>query len=341
MGRRTRPPEPGRYDEGMKRFGGLVLGLAVGLVGCSSGKLYPGSSGYSSATTTITNGGETNISSTSSEHSGPKVIGRGEVQRKEFAFKDFTKVRADGFWDVTVKIGPKLSVQVEAQPEILSVFQALVQDGELRLDTNRNFESSKPIKVFITVPKLEKLDSTGTGQVSVVGISGGAFAVDLSGSGDVNATGEANGLIAGVSGTGNLTLRGKSFGATKVDLSGSGDLEISGAVSSLDADATGTGELRVSRLAGGFVVLRHPGSGDVTLVGATPTLNLVSSSTGDAELDGLAVKSAQLDLAGSGDANVNVSDSLTVTSSGTGSVRYRGKPKTKFDLSGSGTVTSR
>ena len=89
------------------------------------------------------------------------------------------------------------------------------------------------------------------------------------------------------------------------------------------------------------MVLRHSGSGDVTLVGATPTLNLVSSSTGDAELDGLAVKSAQLDLAGSGDANVNVSDSLTVTSSGTGSVRYRGKPKTKFDLSGSGTVTSR
>jgi len=323
------------------RFSAWAVGLVlVTCGGCLP--IYLSSKGGHGTTVTTTSDGKDNmrITTTSTQHPGPKVIGQGAVERRSFNVGPFSKVRADGFWDVEVVAGPKESLVISAQPNISATFEPRIENGVLRIQTTQDFESDQPIKVYITLPNMRGLDASGTGTVRVTGITGRDFDVDLSGSGDVFVQGDATKLKADSSGTGKLTMTGSGFGPTKVDLSGSGDVWLDGTLSGLDLQVSGTGSFKGANSEGQNVDIDISGSGDAELAGRAEGLKLSISGTGSANLVGLSVKSALVNLSGSGDTDIAVTDQLSVNASGTGSVRYKGSPRTMINKSGSGDVRS-
>ncbi len=81
------------------------------------------------------------------------------------------------------------------------------------------------------------------------------------------------------------------------------------------------------------------GSGSISMGGKAESQSVTISGSGSMNALEMASKSADIRLSGSGRAQVQVSDELTVSASGSGNVKYRGNPsRENIKISGSGRV---
>jgi hypothetical protein len=124
-------------------------------------------------------------------------------------------------------------------------------------------------------------------------------------------------------------------------MSGSGNVvsnrEISG--KSLDIYISGSGDFDLINLKYTEMDISISGSGDMDLGGSAENINFSVSGSGDIKAQDLIAKSVRCRVSGSGDINCNASDSLDASISGSGDIRYRGKPTSlKSRVSGSGDI---
>lgn len=125
-----------------------------------------------------------------------------------------------------------------------------------------------------------------------------------------------------------------------LDLSGSGNAYGEG---TLRGDATvavsGSGSVNLTALELSSIVIDLSGSGDVALAGRAVTQRVTVSGSGSYDGSALATQESDVELSGSGDARVMVSDRLSATTDGSGTVTYTGDPpKVDRDSSGSGEI---
>ncbi len=85
--------------------------------------------------------------------------------------------------------------------------------------------------------------------------------------------------------------------------------------------------------------LQVAGSGTGTVRGQTRALDLNIAGSGDLQGTSLMAQRADVEIAGSGDAELNVTDHLSAQIFGSGDVRYRGDPTVETSMFGSGEVT--
>lgn len=121
---------------------------------------------------------------------------------------------------------------------------------------------SDRVKITVIAPDVTKFDVRGSGDLDIRKYDHPAFAVQVSGSGDVEAAGRVETIAVDNSGSGyvNLTdLKGKDavfdvsgsgggalFAANKakIDISGSGDVELRTEPKTVSSEITGSGEIR-------------------------------------------------------------------------------------------------
>jgi hypothetical protein len=124
-------------------------------------------------------------------------------------------------------------------------------------------------------------------------------------------------------------------------MSGSGNVVANGGISgkSLDIYISGSGDFDLTNLNYTEMDISVSGSGDMDLSGSAENINFSVSGSGDIKAQDLKAKSVRCRVSGSGDINCNASDSLDASISGSGDIRYRGKPASlKSRVSGSGDV---
>lgn len=124
-----------------------------------------------------------------------------------------------------------------------------------------------------------------------------------------------------------------------IELNGSGDVEAtvsSGGTIRLDLD--GSGDVDWTALETDRVEIRVAGSGNVGLEGSTTELLIELDGSGDIDAGGLQAQDAVVAISGSGNVDVAVRDNLSAEISGSGRVTYSGDPAVESDVSGSGDV---
>ncbi|QNF32613.1 DUF2807 domain-containing protein [Adhaeribacter swui] len=190
-------------------------------------------------------------------------------------------------FNVVVTIGPKESLRLEGDSELLDKIETPVKDGVLHIKMKKGseqwFGSSKKVNIYITAPSLNKLAVSGAGNMEVKGtVKGERVTTEVSGSGHLAATVAAASLSSSISGSGGMELEGKSDDV-HLDISGSGRFEgkdlntqtakisVSGsgkasiqAEETLDATLSGSGKVTYSGNAKVNVV--KSGSGSVTKI---------------------------------------------------------------------------
>jgi putative autotransporter adhesin-like protein len=82
----------------------------------------------------------------------------------------------------------------------------------------------------------------GAGNISVEGVERDIFRVEVSGAGDVEATGEVDRVEAEISGAGDVQLDGLTAQEARAEISGAGDIHVQATVS-LDASVSGAGSI--------------------------------------------------------------------------------------------------
>jgi Putative auto-transporter adhesin, head GIN domain len=156
----------------------------------------------------------------------------------------FSRVLLSGEASVVVTVGGELRVTVRADDNLLRDVDTQVQDSTLEISQPDNLDLAPKvgIDVDITVPTLEGVEVSGSGDVSVDGIRGDVFQTEVSGAGNVHASGQVDRVEAVVSGAGDVRLVDLVAREAIVEISGAGDIHVH-ATESLTASVSGAGDV--------------------------------------------------------------------------------------------------
>ena len=158
---------------------------------------------------------------------------------------EFTRVSLAGSAKVVITVGADRKVVVRGDDNLIGELETTVDGGTLNISENGNLNPKAGLTVEITVPQLEGVDVSGSGDLSAQGVNGDSFSASVSGSGSVEATGEVSAAEVNVSGSGNVGLEKLTAEDVTVDVSGSGNARVY-ASRSLNATISGSGNVGYS-----------------------------------------------------------------------------------------------
>jgi hypothetical protein len=247
--------------------------------------------------------------------------GNTDVLTQDRQLSTFTAIKLICSVDLIIHQGNTQQVTVKADSDIIDYIETRVENGTLVVDVNKNnFFNVHVMEVHITVRNLDKITSSGSGDIEITGnYKTSDLKVILNGSGDFQASLEAAGL--------------------ELEINGSGDAHIGGIHGSFKLAVAGSGDVEANDLQLETCAISGSGSGDISLSGSTVDLVMSQMGSGDINAYGLKAVNATVSNSGSGDMLVTVAESLQAKLNGSGDLTYRGEPaKVKVAANGSGEV---
>ena len=175
----------------------------------------------------------------------PGVQGSGGAATSTRALADFSGVDLAGSNNVTIVAGARQSVVVHADSNLLSHVTTQVKAGKLIIGDVGSLTTKSPMYVEVSLPSLAALDLTGSGNITVTGISASRLAVTLSGSGNISASGSVTRLNVSIDGDGTAQFSGLTARIVDAVVRGSGTIFVT-ATQSLDAKVPGSGTILYS-----------------------------------------------------------------------------------------------
>lgn len=156
----------------------------------------------------------------------------------------FSRISLTGEADVVVTIGEPQTVTVRGDDNLLADVETGIDDGTLEISdpSSVDLEPRAGLTVEITVPQLQDVEVSGSGNVSAEGVRGDLFRSEVSGSGSVEASGTVDRAEAEVSGAGNILFAELVARDAVAEVSGAGTIEVH-ATEFLDASVSGAGDI--------------------------------------------------------------------------------------------------
>lgn len=224
-----------------------------------------------------------------------------------------------------VRQGNTHSVELDGPAEILNEIETVVEDNNLIIRSKDrwfkwDWRDAKNITAHITMKNINALHVSGSGELLVMTrVKTDDLKLKVSGSGTLKVEADANDVTADISGSGDITLRG-NMKNVRSNISGSGKIN-------MQADVSGTASFDIS------------GSGDALARGSAGQVEARISGSGKVLAAALETKACKVRISGSGSVQINVSEELEATISGSGDVQYTGNPsRLNVHSSGSGKV---
>jgi hypothetical protein len=188
--------------------------------------------------------------------------GEGSTIREEITLSSFHSIDLTTSADVFLRQGPEQEIEVEGQANIIDLLNRNINGGTWRIDFDDCITSARDLKIFITIPDIESISISGSGDV----FGENEFTcldleLRITGSGDMDIFAEANSFDVRQTGSGDMHLEGFT---NELDLviTGSGDFE-GFLLESVDCDVTITGSGNAEVFARDNLNVRITGSGDV------------------------------------------------------------------------------
>jgi hypothetical protein len=204
----------------------LLLGLVIGAALASIGAFL------------LANYGAVRDSSSSAT-----LQGSGHAVSQVRTVPPFTRAELAGSNNVTISVGSRQLVVVRGDDNLVGRVTTRVRAGRLVIGNRPGSVAAKtPMSVTVTVPTLDGFTLSGSGTVTLAGISTGRFTLELPGSGVINASGSATRLETTIAGSGQAGLIGLSAHDVRASISGSGTIMLT-ALDRLDAVISGSGSI--------------------------------------------------------------------------------------------------
>ena len=195
----------------------------------------------------------------------------------------FTGFNVANSFNVVLKQGNKQSVKVEGDEKVIDKIETSVKNGVWRIDTKSNgkykssYSKKQKTTIYITIPKLDYIGVSGSGNVSCDDFDVNAIKLAIAGSGKITIKMNASSDIkTAISGSGNITVSGKG-GAMTAKIAGSGNITgKSLKVKSLEAKISGSGNVYAN--VSSSINASISGSGNVIYTGSPEVSSKVSGS---------------------------------------------------------------
>lgn len=239
----------------------------------------------------------------------PCKNGSGSVITEVRNLTGFTQIENEMEAEVYITQGTEYEVKVQAQQNLLEEVIMEMNGDELQIYSKHCLNKHDPIKIYITLPTLTRVDISGSGFAVTTGkFTTNSLTLVVSGSGYFQAQDSifTDNMSATVSGSGRIDFIGESRTANTV-ISGSG-------------------------------LINMVGRGYSSDTGLQSTLDLTVSGSGAIQAFEYPVEVCHFTISGSGLGQVNVSTLLEGTISGSGSLMYMGNPTLNVTVGGSGSI---
>ena len=214
------------------------------------------------------------------------ISGNGKVRDEKRDISNINTVKTSGSIDVEINSGDTYSLTVENDENLIPYIVTEVNNGVLDIHYKNGYSiMNDHAKVIVTVPTLDKIITSGSGDISTNGVIKSANEIEMntSGSGNIKADVDAPSVKVSGSGSGDIELSGrtKDFDCR---ISGSGDIKCSN-LKSENADIHVSGSSNVHVFASVSLKVNVAGSGDVYYSGnpANPQIHIAGSGTVQAE----------------------------------------------------------
>jgi hypothetical protein len=183
-------------------------------------------------------------SSSSSSQKGDNTSESGSITSEQRDVSGFEEVELRGMGNLSIRQADSESLTVEAEEDVLPKIKTKVKNNRLIIGPKRNttINTTEPIDYELTVENLSALEVSGSGDVEAEGISTDELAVTISGTGDVEISGEADSQNVDVSGSGDYQAEGLESREASVDVGGSGSATVN-VSDELDAEVSGSGSI--------------------------------------------------------------------------------------------------
>lgn len=187
------------------------------------------------------------------------------------------RLLTSGNLTITVGSPEKLTVTAGTNQQVGLTSQVI--DGTLILDNKSSNTISGDISYALTVPPVDSLELSGSGNANGSGVLRANATLTVTGSGSADLSGlDLTGLTVDLSGSGGAKLAGKAT-TSRVTLTGSGDYDGSALASEqaeVESDGSGSVMIDVS----GKLSATSSGSGDITYTGNPAQVAKNSSGSG-------------------------------------------------------------
>src|ERR1043166_2591651 len=157
-----------------------------------------------------------------------QIKGSGHAASESRAVDGFDRVQGTGSTDGQITIGQAFSVRVTADDNVVPIIETVV-DGktlEVRTKDHTGYSSKTPSKVEINLPSLRGAGVSGAADITIAGMNGGNLDLEISGAGNIVATGTVDAVHAEVAGAGDMTLTDLKAKEADVSIAGSGDVSL-------------------------------------------------------------------------------------------------------------------
>src|SRR5690242_16949790 len=136
-----------------------------------------------------------------------RVVGDGPVATDLRTPGEFTRVDVRNGIQLQVAFGAPTGVRIDAQQNLLAITRTTLSGDRLVVDTAANYTSQTPIRVVVTMSRLDELAVAGGARGEANAVTAGALLVRAEGGAAVVMTGKAD------------ALQLSSQGGTSIDLS--------------------------------------------------------------------------------------------------------------------------
>jgi hypothetical protein len=159
-----------------------------------------------------------------------RVSGSGEIITETRNVANFYNVSVSGSSNIFITRGDNFEVKVKGYENIIPYLETKIQDGTLLIAFRANSNiSNDNSEVFITMPSLNSVVTSGSGNISTTGefLGSGNFKASTSGSGSISIeSGSADNFQVNIYGSGSVKSFGFTAQQTVVNIEGSGNAEI-------------------------------------------------------------------------------------------------------------------
>jgi Putative auto-transporter adhesin, head GIN domain len=207
--------------------------------------------------------------------------GSGKIVSEKRTVTTFDAIKVGGSFDVEVSIGNTPELTIQADDNILRYIKTTVENNELKITLESNGGMNNvSLKVFITMPSLQKITASASADVLVKDIikSTQPLSFAASGSADIEVQVDAPEVVT--------------------TTSSSGSIKISGTTKNHTAETSSSGDIKAFDLLSENTIVSASSSGDAQ-VHASVTLTAKASSSGDITYRGGAKESVSTSSSGS------------------------------------------
>lgn len=165
---------------------------------------------------------------------GAEIKGSGKrvVQKRDI--RPFTSISTDGAFDIEVTCQKDVSLEVEADDNVLPFVTAEVSGNTLYLKPSRTYSVEDAPKIKISVPNIEAFSANGAGKIEISGLNNEKLQISANGAPMITASGTTKMIGIDTNGAAKIdthNLRAPhavvdSKGVSKVDLGVSDQLDV-------------------------------------------------------------------------------------------------------------------